>query len=79
MFQSSLDRDKSDEDLERVDGCYKLLLDAGSDISSVNKYDPDLDGAWESAFYLALYKGTLVRPPYRDSVEGMQLIIFRPN
>ena len=71
MFQGRLDRETSDEDLERVDGCYKQLLDAGTDTSSVNKYDPDLDGAWESPFYLALYKGTLVRPLYRDSVDAM--------
>ena len=74
------------EDLERVERCYNLLLDAGSDISSITQYgvlsmdmyEDDPDTFW-SAFGLALYEGTLVRRPFRDSVDAMQLIIFRQD
>lgn len=40
------------EDLERVEGCYKLLVDAGSDLSSVMLYLEDI--VLLSAFSLAL-------------------------
>ena len=50
----------ADEDIERIDGCYKLLIDAGSDLSSVlceesNEY------SWEvSALSAALDGDSLV-------------------
>ena len=77
MFMGMNDSETSDEDLERMEDCYRTLLDAGSDILSVDKHGLDPDSAWDSAFYKALYKGTLVRHLYRHSVDAMQLIISR--
>lgn len=51
-----------DEDIERMEGCYKLLLDAGSDISSVHEFD------LSSAFSHALMGDSLVRRSYRSSL-----------
>ena len=79
MFERIIDRTGPREDLERMEQCYKMLLDAGSDILSVDKLGVDPDSAWDSAFYAALYKGTLVRRLCRDLVDAVQLIICRPN
>ena len=53
MFPWMSDVSSPNKNLEKVERCYKLLLDAGSDISSGT--------LWNSAFYTALYGGTLVR------------------
>ena len=73
MFPRMNDSELHCEDLERVERCYKLLLDAGSYIGSINYY------GYASAFHVALSVGTLVRRLYRDSVDAMQLIISRQN
>ena len=54
------DNETADEDLERREGCYKLLLDAGSDISSIR---PGMFWGlhWTSAYSKELMLGTLVR------------------
>ena len=55
-FQPSGER-SADKDDEIMDECYKLLLEAGSDISSVQL----TDGISEvSAFQMALVEGSLV-------------------
>ena len=62
MFPKLNDDSWANEDLQRVDRCYKLLLDADSDISSVTQRG----GEWVSAFWKALLQDTVVRRPYRD-------------
>lgn len=62
MADGMLSAESVDEDIERSEGCYKLLLDAGSDISSV--YEHDLS----SAFLNALMSENLVRRSYRSSL-----------
>ena len=55
-----LDSESADEDLERAEGCYRLLLDADSDLTSVVF---EMDGAgyyWANAFSKALTIGSLV-------------------
>ena len=79
MFQSWPDVDSADEDLERVEGCYSVLLDAGSDISSVITSDVDHEAGWLSAFTEALDAGTLVRHSCRSLVLVKQLITYRPK
>lgn len=79
MFPLWNDSECACEDLERVERCYKLLLDAGSDIPPTTPYDDGFDDLWISAFSKALYRGTLVRRLSRDSVDAMQLIISRQN
>lgn len=51
----------ADEDLERREGCYKLLLDAGSDISSTHSFGSGEARYWMSAYSKELASGTLVR------------------
>ena len=53
----------ADEDLKRGDQCYKLLLDAGSDVSST--FSPRPSAYAVSAFRLALAGGSLVTHSYR--------------
>ena len=60
------DSETADEDRNRVEGCYKLLLDAGSDLSSVETY---YDDRTVSAFSSALMYGTLVRRSCCDLVS----------
>ena len=66
MFRLMNDSDWANEDLQRVEKCYKLLLDADSDISSVTHHGDPARKNWVSAFWIALYECTLVRLPYRD-------------
>lgn len=63
MFKRFHDCDRNNEDLARVEGCYKLLLDAGSDISSVTFSETNWDGdtCWMSAFSNEILIGSLVR------------------
>ena len=56
------DFETADEELEKREECYKLLLDAGSDISSIRlQAYRDIDVFWVSAFSEELMYGTSVR------------------
>ena len=66
MFPQMNDFDLANEDLQRVERCYKVLLDADSDISLVTQDGDNSENSWVSAFWIALCQGTLVRRPYRD-------------
>ena len=59
-----LDNEDADEDAQRVDRCYKLLLDAGSDISSILIPPPCDGGTIESALSVGLSAGSLVTRSY---------------
>ena len=69
MFPRMNDSDRANEDIQRLEECYKVLLDADSDISFVTlitQHGDDRESNWFSAFWVALCQGTLVRRPYRD-------------
>ena len=61
MLPSTFDNETADEDLKRREGCYKLLLDAGSDVSSIRSGDMGGGLYWTSAYSVELAYGTLVR------------------
>ena len=63
MFERFHDCDRNNENLARVEECYTLLLDAGSDISSVSFSENNWDGepCWMSAFSNEIIIGSLVR------------------
>lgn len=67
------DEDSVDEEHERAEACYKLLLDAGSDISSV------LNDDCSSAFSVALADGDLVRRSCCFFLLMEQLMVFSPR
>ena len=71
----------SDEDRERIEECYRLLLDAGSDTSSVLNLIRDLypEALSASAFRISLLHGTLVRRPHPTSLCATWLIVSRPG
>ena len=52
-----MDSEAADEDLERADECYKLLLDADSDLTFSS---PDEDPYWSGAYSQALMRGSFV-------------------
>lgn len=62
MLQAMNDHESNDEDLERREECYKILLETGSDLSSISLQHLFGRGIfWTSAFSLELSYGTLVR------------------
>lgn len=54
------DFETADEERERSEGCYKLLLDAGSDISSIKSEEMGKGLYRTSAYPEELTHGTLV-------------------
>ena len=76
-----LDCESADEERKRREDCCKLLLDTGSDISSVDFRDYNYTEGWylASAFSLELLDGTLVRRSSYELVRAKQLIILRPR
>ena len=71
------DSESADEDLERAERCYKLLLEAGSDLSVHKINDSPTNKQLESAFRRELRKGTLVRHSCCCSTLPKQLTMFR--
>ncbi len=52
---------RADRDVEKVDECCKLLIDAGSDLSSIQNDESSSGYSWEvSALSAALEDGSLV-------------------
>ena len=72
-----LDSDSADEDLKRAEGCYKLLLDADSDLTSVTFDMPNEGYYWANAFSLALLSGSLVSYACNDLVSTILLTTVR--
>lgn len=65
--------------IERVEECYKILLDAGSDHLAIVTIKNEM-GTWqESAFTGELMFGTLVSCSHYDSAFAKQLIVNRRN
>ena len=65
----ALDSEIADEDLERAEGCYKLLLDADSDLTSV-VLDTHSEGYfWANAYSRALLNGSFVSHSCSDVIS----------
>ena len=73
------DNGKADEDLEREEGCYKLLLDAGTDASMAYKMRRGTYECWTSAFKECLVLSRPVSHSCRNLLFAKQLIEFSPN
>ncbi len=72
------DFESTDHDLEIVE-CYKILVDAGSDPSSICTMDYEIGACRISAFTEQLLGGTLVMCSCYDSAFTKQLIVTRRN
>ena len=68
-----------DEDLERAEGCYKLLLDADSDLTSVIFRKDDAGYYWSNAFSEALTQESLVSYACNDLVSTISLTMVRSS
>lgn len=69
----------ADEDLARGEGCYKLLLDAGTDASMAYKLGSGTYECWTSAFKEFLLLSRPVSHSCRNLLFAKQLIEFRPK
>ena len=73
------DFESTNHDLERVEECYKILLDAGSDLLATYTENRAIGALQTSAFTEQLMGGTLVMFSCYDSASTKQLIVIRRN
>lgn len=83
MARVSLDNAIAHKDLKRKEECFRLLLDAGSDLSSVSFESYCVEGVkrpfWVSASSEAFMYGSFVRYSSCNLVFPRPLITFRPE
>ena len=72
-----MDSERSDKDLERAAGCYKLLLDADSDLTSISLANFGGGDYWSTAYSQALIDGSFVSHPCSVLVSTNQLTMTR--
>ena len=82
MIARMNDFEWADEDIDRAEECCKLLLDAGSDLLSVQNdcfFKSKYTKSARSAFSKELTNGRLVRNSDCDWILANLLISFRPR
>ncbi len=73
------DFESTSHDLERVEECYKILVDAGSDPTAICTSECAIGACQTSTFTEQLERGTLVWYSCHDSAFTKQLTVNRRN